>query len=59
MLNSIAQIKAKIRQIDDRQELISRRMLALAQGQATNLGGYRMLTETRSGLRMFIDGRDT
>lgn len=59
MSNPISELRAKIRQFEDRQELMNRRLYSLMNGSSTNLGGNRILTETRSGLRIFIDGRDT
>lgn len=59
MIEQVQQLVNAVRRMHDRQELMSRRLLALANGHCVNLGGTRMLTETRSGLRMLIDGRDT
>lgn len=59
MIEQVQQLIGTIQRMHDRQELMHRRLLALANGHCVNLGGTRMLTETRAGLRMLIDGRDT
>lgn len=59
MFDIVDELKGNIRHLWNQQELMSRRIESLVNGHCVNLGGYRMLTETRSGLRMLIDGRDT
>jgi FkbM family methyltransferase len=59
MIEQVQQLADFIRRMHDRQELMNRRLIELANGHCVNLGGSRMLTETRAGLRMLIDGRDT
>lgn len=59
MIEQIQRMISMVAQLNDRQELMNRRLIALANGHCVNLGGTRMLTETRAGLRMLIDGRDT
>ena len=59
MIEQVQQLIGTIQRMHDRQELMHRRLIALANGHCVNLGGTRMLTETRAGLRMLIDGCDT
>jgi len=59
MIEQVLKLTDMVRHMSDQQEFMSRRLVALANGHCINLGGNRMLTETRSGLRMLIDGRDT
>lgn len=55
----LAAVRMTLDRVLDAQRLLTRRLDELVNASTINLGGSRLVTTTRLGQKMFIDGRDT